>query len=305
MEKNYFIPILLFILTISSKAQVVNGGFENVKPNLQVRNWGMNFLLPITINAETGETTQDNILFSSCIPAFTFATTDSSSGSYALEITNALNVTQNQVIAGKAVIFNNGEEDFPGWNQGVPVSPGEEVYMLGFDYKFNRLGNDIAQAQLTVFDIDSNELGKASVDITHSNTQFQYVYTPVNFISQGIPAFMNISFSMSKEGSTPTFGSTLIIDNVIVNFNTLKNIDFQASKFRIYPTVASQEINIVKGNTPNSNYTFRIINLEGQILNEQKRFISSDTETKIDISELKKGVYFIQTEGFTSKFIKK
>ena len=308
MKKNYLIGIVSFAITTigNLQAQVVNGGFETVKPNFLTSNWGMNFLNPISIDTETGVSTEDQIFYGGCMPAFVYSNPDPHTGNYALQLTNGLNGTTNQVISAKATIFNDPEADSPGWNPGVPLTASDEVTLLGFYYKFFPAGNDVAQAELVVFDENSNEIGRATADILAPSTEFSYLYAPVQFTSSATPAFMMITFSMAKEGSIPTYGSSLIVDDVVVNLSALKINNFQSSPFTIYPTIADQEITIVKGNTTqNGNSVFKIFNLQGKQVKEATFNWNTNMSGKIEVSQLPTGTYFIQSNEATLKFIKK
>jgi len=308
MKKKYLLSIAAIAgITFGNlQAQVVNGDFEIVKPNLLASNWGMNFLFPVTINTETGESVTDEIFYGSCMPAFVFSTPDAHTGNYALQLANGMNGTTNQVIAAKATIFSDTEADIPGWNPGIPVSPTDEVTMLGFYYKFFPMGNDVAQAELVVFDENSNEIGRATADIVAPSSEYSYLYAPVQFTSSATPAFMIITFSMLKEGSVPTFGSSLLVDDVVVNFSALKTNNFQSNPFTIYPTIADQEITIVKGTTAKTgNSDLKIFNSNGKLVKEASFNWNTNSSGKIDVSQLPTGTYLIQSNEATLKFIKK
>jgi hypothetical protein len=124
MKKKYTIGtmLLLMMFPIGIKAQIINGDFETVKPNFLPSNWGMNFFQQVVIDNETGETTSDQIQYTWCVPSLIYATTEAQSGQYAMELSNAFNVTQNILIPGEAVLFSDATQDFPGWNPGIPVS---------------------------------------------------------------------------------------------------------------------------------------------------------------------------------------
>jgi hypothetical protein len=306
MKKKYFISIIVLVATIfgSLNAQVVNGNFETVKPNNLVSNWGMNFSFPVTIDLETGQSNPSPITFG-CWPGFVFPSWDAHQGNSAMQLTNALDQSTNTVIPAKSILFNDSKQDFPGWNPGVPLNTTDSVTMLGFYYKFSPMGNDVAEAELIVMDADGQELGRATVDIMQTNWEYNYLFSPVQFTASGTPALMFISFSMAKEGSVPNFGSTLIIDDVIVNVAALANDAFGTTQFAVYPTVASNEINILKGTTvPSGNYDFTITNMEGKIVNTPTLKLSDSNPIAVNVSQLSKGVYFISAKGFTTKFVK-
>lgn len=136
------------------------------------------------------------------------------------------------------------------------------------------------------------------------NVQFKYAETPVIYTSSETPLWMYISFSMGTIENA-TFGTKIIIDNVRVNNSALTNTTFQTSEFTVYPTVTNQFINIAKRkSTPNWDYDFRILSIDGKLMSQQSTTFSESSLFTIDVSQLVKGIYFIQSEGFTSKFIK-
>jgi hypothetical protein len=308
MKQNYFIvSLILFVAPLFTQAQVVNGNFENIKPNFLPSNWGMTFLQEAGFNPETGESFGDQIQFFWCFPSMVYASTEAKTGQYAMEISNAYNWTKGSVVPGVAAIFNDPEQDGPGWNPGVPVLPGNSIALLGFDYKFLPAGDDIAEASLQITDELGNELGRASVTISGTNNTYAYIYTPVNISQAGTPAFMYISFNMAKNGSTPTFGSRLLIDNVIVNFSSLIVSENQLGP-KIYPTLVDTQLNIIPDGFA-EKITYKIINSEGRVVKESNVNQNSSEVYTMDLSNLSSGMYFLnlqdETKNSTKKFIKK
>ncbi|WP_264521662.1 T9SS type A sorting domain-containing protein [Flavobacterium sp. N1994] len=307
MNKNYFILCLCLALTpFCSNAQVVNGDFETITCNFIPSNWGMTFLQQTTIDTQTGQTTGDEIQYTWCIPSMVYVSTEPQSGNYAMEISNALNVTQNKVIPGVANIFSDSSQSGPGWNPGVPIAVNEDVSMFGFYYKFMPAGDDIAQARMQVFDENSNEIGQATIDISGTHNEYTYIYQTINYTSTATPAFMIIAFSMAKEGSTPTFGTRLVIDNVVTNFAALgleqNNLP---NKFSFYPTLVDNEINIIPGNLQSDSISYKIINAQGSIIKQNTVSDSSAYIYTMDVSSLSSGMYFLQAESNTGSVIKK
>ncbi len=308
MKKNYFIlSLVLLFAPFCSQAQVVNGDFENVKPNFLPSNWGMTFLQQVGFDPITGESVGDQIQFTWCFPSMVYATTEAKDGQYAMEISNAYNWSQDKVIPGIATIFNDPEQDGPGWNPGVPVEPSSSLILLGFDYKFLPVGNDVAEATLVVNDAEGNEIGKASLDISGTHSAYEYVYTPIAVTHPGTPAFMYISFNMAKEGSIPTFGTRLLIDNVIVNFSALI-VDDNSKGAKVYPTLADNKLNIIPDGFSES-VSYKIINSDGKIVKQNTVNQGSDYVYTMDVSDLSSGMYFLNiqdgTKSSTKKFIKK
>lgn len=307
MKKNYIIlSFVLLFTTLSSKAQVVNGNFEIVKPNFLPSNWGMNYTQAITFDPITGQSTGDNILYTWCIPSLVYASTESHTGQYAMEVSNAFNQTQNTVIPGEAMIFSDATQDTPGWNPGIPLNPTANIERLGFYYKFLAVGNDVAQAKMVLFDANGNEIGKTTVDIHGTDNQYHYIYSYIYHPYNITPAYMQISFNMAKAGSTPTFGSRLIIDNVITNAQSLALIENPINDaFRVYPTLVDSEINIVPSTQIEGTIDYKIINSQAQIVKQNTVTNSSDYIYTMDVTNLSSGIYFLEIESNFEKVIKK
>lgn len=304
MKKNYFILMLLLVVApFCTQAQVVNGDFENVKPNFLPSNWGMTFLQQFGFD-ENGNPVGDQISFTWCFPSMVYASMEAKTGQYAMEISNAFNWTTETVIPGVATIFADSNEDSPGWNPGIPVEPGASVILLGFDYKFMPVGDDIAEAKLQVVDENGNELGSTSLDISGVHNTYEYVYAPINVTQAGTPAFMYISFNMAKEGSTPSFGTRLIVDNVIVNFSSLVVNDNDNKGVKVYPTLVDNEINVVPNGFADT-VSYKVINSEGRVIKQNTVTQDSTYEYKMNLSDLNPGVYFLNIQDDTKNSIKK
>ncbi|NHM06154.1 T9SS type A sorting domain-containing protein [Flavobacterium sp. CYK-4] len=307
MKKNYLLTLMaVTVLSFGNlQGQVVNGNFETIKENGLISNWNTNLALPFSIDLETQEPVQNSVTFG-CWPGFVFPTWDAHRGLTAMQITNGWDMNTQVIYPGKSIIFNDATQDFPGWNPGVPVTENDDVTMLGFYYKFFPMGNDVAEAKLVLFNEEGMEIGTAKASISQMSNNYSYLYTPVQRTASGTPTSMQISFSMAEEGSTPNFGSTLYIDDVIVNFAALANDQFNTTQFAIFPTAAEREINIVKGNQAQSGqYDFTITNTEGRIVSRQSLNLTDNNPVNIDVSQLAKGVYMISAKGFSAKFIKK
>lgn len=310
MKQYYLLSSWVLLLTSVLNAQVINGNFENIKPNNLPSNWGMNFTQPVTIDVSSGTTTLNQIQYTSNTPSMVYASTDALNGQYSMEISNAFNTTQNQLIPGSATIFSDETQDFPGWNVGVPLAQNDQVYMIGFHYKFLPLGNDVAEAKIEVFDTNGLLIGTAEVDIMGTNNDFEYIYMPITFTSNAVKSFMTITFLMAKSGSTPTFGSRLLVDNVVTNFAALSIDDNPNSNaFKLYPTFADNEINIIPGQLQSDWIDYKIINLQGKIVVQNTTTDTANYLYTMDVSALSSGIYILQatskTERITQKFIKK
>lgn len=311
LKCNFKYIILFFVLLpLTSISQVVNGDFENIKPNFLPSNWGMNFFQPVVIDTETGEVTSDQIQYTWCVPSMVYASSEGQSGQYAMEISNALNTTQNHIIAGEVSIFSDASQDIPGWNPGVPLGQFDEVSILGFYYKFLPAGNDIAQAQIQVFDAEGNEIGTANIDISGTNAVYQYVQAPILYTSNASPALMYINFIMAKEGTNPTFGSRLIIDNVVTNLSALtNNTNNTNSDISLFPTFVEDKIYVDGKGQLLGTLDYKIINLEGKVVRQNSVQNYSNNFYTIDVGNINSGLYLLSINSpnghFNSKFQKK
>ncbi|WP_333875513.1 T9SS type A sorting domain-containing protein [Flavobacterium sp.] len=305
--KNIYLTLSVFLLTAASlEAQVVNGNFENIKPNFLPSNWGMNFTQEVSLDTETGESVADEIMYTWCIPSLVYASFEPQSGQYAMEISNAYNVTKNEVITGSATIFSDETQDAPGWNAGIPVAPGANVSMLGFYYKFMPAGDDIAEATIKVLNNQGVEIGVATIDIAGTNDFYEYIYMPINYSGSVSPAFMTITFNMAKEGTTTTFGSRLIVDNVVTNFAALGLDETpNENEFKMYPTVTESELNIIPGNLGEQSVAYKIINTQGKVVKMNTINEASSYVYTMDVSDLSAGVYFLHAESNSGSILKK
>jgi hypothetical protein len=306
MKKNYLLLLLVFA---AAHAQVPNSNFEQGSGyGLEnVAAWGQPFLFPITLNTETGESTADEITFGGpTIGSFCTSVQDPHSGERAMLIRNAFNVTANKVIPGKASLFNTAISEVPSsWNLGIPVEPNADIQFLSFWYKFLPVGNDVAEAKLELFNVDGESIGVAKLQFSEPKYNYVSAVVPLVITLDDTPAFMTIDFSMAAEDSEPAFGSTLIIDDVAVNPTALQTAQFQSDSFSVWPTVANSEINVQK-NGAAGNHNFKIINIEGKTISENRLELQSGIPAKLDVSSLSSGFYILKSDnGYTAKFIKK
>jgi len=297
--KKILVLCLIFVQTISF-GQILNGNFEDVKPNFLANHWGINFSVPVSIDTETGESTSDNILYGSCIASLCNSTTEAAEGNYGLEIANAFNTNQNSVIPGGAHLFWDSTQDSPGWNAGVPLVGNESIDFLTFHYKFLPFGADVAEVKLTILNQDNVEMGIAQLDLEPTDANFHFVSIPVIFTEPGTPVHMYLHFNMAKEGSTPAFGSRMVIDDVRTG-SLLQSTTFNNQSFTISPTLVQEEIVLNWTTHLQTDKSYQIINPSGQIC--QSGLLNSNQNT-LDVADLAAGVYVIKIGYTTRKFVK-
>ena len=105
---------LVFVAYTNANAQIINGDFETIKPVTGLAsNWGKNYSVGVTLDTNTGVATYDEIQYGGCSIYLCLPTPESHSGQYALQMTNFYNVSQDKVIVGGAVLFEDANQDFP------------------------------------------------------------------------------------------------------------------------------------------------------------------------------------------------
>jgi hypothetical protein len=313
MKKNYILLIFLSCFT-HLNAQVINGNFETIKENGSVSNWGINFFIPVSLNNETGESIPNQIIFDNSNNVVS-STSQAHSGEHALEIRNAFNVTTNTVMPGGAVIFHDATFDIPGYNFGVPIEANQHPEILGFYYKYQPVGQtDVFTALIAIQNENGNEIGRATILLNASdyvynpNAEFVYIEAPIIYTSEETAAHMDISFSMGL-AENATFGTRIIIDDVVVNRTTLAVNELTNPKFTIYPTITKDELNISGEFQIGKNYSYTLYDIQGKNIRTQNIEYTYNNNSTIDVSDLTSGMYLLSLNLngniLTEKFIKK
>lgn len=306
MKKLY---LLLVLATGAASAQVPNGSFEEfIGYGMETRYWGATPSLLQVIIDDENTPVSDYIILEEGVVARAFYSLESHTGDRAMEIRNAFNVTKNEVIPGKMILFNEdgGGITANGWNTGALIEEGTVIEGLGFYYKYFPLNpNEAAQAQLQTFDAGGTLLGSATIEIAGEESDYTYVATPLVAITEGIPAIVTVEFSMVTEHGSTTFGSHLLIDDVVTTNLALANPTFHTSTFMVTPTVTHNTLNITKGNDlPAGDYAFDIISMEGKVVQKATLSLTENGNSSVDVSALASGMYLIRTKDFSTKFIK-
>jgi len=113
----------------------------------------------------------------------------------------------------------------------------------------------------------------------------------------------SLEFNMFSS-DTGTYGinnpTYFCLDNLITNHNSSMGIQENiAEKFSLYPNPATDMINILTTKVSKTN-EIKILDLSGRIV---AQFNNVRLPRSIDISNLTKGVYFIQINSSTNKFV--
>ncbi|HEX9981259.1 MAG TPA: T9SS type A sorting domain-containing protein [Flavobacterium sp.] len=301
------IYLLLFCGFIAN-AQVTNRSFEELTSTNKIRSWGQSFSPPVSIDLSDGSVIYDEIIFDGP-SSFSFASDESYGGDRAIEIRNAYNATQDIVIPGSPFLFNSENSEEPSeWSRGIPIELNANVDFLGFFYKFLPLGNEIAEARLALYNAEGLTVGTAIIEISEPASEYTYISAPVNFSSMEVPTFMTIDFTTAKEGTTPVFGSRLVIDEVTINSSQLQVTENEVPQFAVFPTISTNEITIMrKADSACRLNRVSIFDYTGKNI---KEFNPTDEKTyKVDISTFAIGTYLLKLETdmgiFVERFMKK
>lgn len=268
----YTILLMLFNANnniVIAQTTVPNNGFENWTDAYTATGWNAVSLLTIHSLQRS---------------------TDSHSGTYAAKL--ATQSILGQTIPGITALgsINIASQQVAG---GTPFV-GRPTSLKGY-FKYTPVGND--SMLIAIILTKKNGNGKDTVgggiftnkNAVNSYTQFTI---PISYNSSvtGNPDTMNIIL-LSSATATGGIGTTLLIDDLSMDYPSSVN-DIQQFDFKLFPNPASDLITInCKNNNSNLNNVV-IYNITGQ---EVYSNTFNTSQFKINISELKEGVYFVKT----------
>lgn len=206
---------LFFGLSLAALyAQIVNGGFESLNSQNIANYWsGRVYLLDFYLDS-TGHSHTDSIVRDKA--NYQINTSNPYSGKNALELRNAYNYTKKKLMPGIVFAATDtfGYTGFGG--EVIPVSGTPES--LGFQYMFNKAGNDTAYVQVIVYDASMNVLGMGEANIATQVSVYTQGNVAINYTSQDQPAYAQVMFTTSKTGYNGTIGTVLLLDDVQMNY---------------------------------------------------------------------------------------
>jgi len=281
--------LIIIIFLILNKASLLcqnNGSFENwtavtfgTNTYQEPSNWQtLNFLAQ----------------FGNPVSAFRVTGTDKYSGNYALKIVSVhytnkllpqLPDTFGLVYNGKVIITP------PSISYGTPYTLRPQ--MFSFYAKYIPVGIDTG---LVAFDFAKNTpsgrvfIARHLIKILPVNTYSLYEI-PINYLSNQIPDTASIYFKPSNTDSLARQkGSAIFIDDVLFSgFVNIKENDAYASKIKIYPTPAANEITI------NAQFdeaeTIEVIDINGKLVGTYK---IQNYNCKINLHTFISGNYFVR-----------
>lgn len=284
MKRFLLCTLLLAGLTGSSiQAQLFNPGFESINSEGNCSNWGNNYIFAVVIDS-SGVSSGDSIVFDN---QFYAPTTDAHSGLYALELRNAFNFTANEGIAGSV----SADEDsvFTSWGTFEQVAISGYPVEFGFFHKYFPANGDTGQAILLVFDAMGDEIGRAEILITGTVPVYTYLSAPVVYTMNAVPAAYTLNFSTAKVDVEPSFGTRLLIDDVILDVSPTALPEYGLeNSFSVFPNPANQSFTISYPEKVNQAYT--ISDISGKVLGS---YTMNGNSVMHDAAGLKSGLYFL------------
>ena len=143
-----------------------------------------------------------------------------------------------------------------------------------------------------VYEIFMGDLNSTSFDATtvdcgiQQHNRFEDEY--FGFISGGYW----YTITEDSQGKILTF-ETPIFGYAVFKSYPLSAPDFQKPQFQLYPNPA-KEILILSATNTTGNLKVTVYNIEGKLLDTQN--LEFETQTSIDVSNLKSGIYFLNIE---------
>lgn len=279
--------LLLIAATLSSAAQIVNGGFETWVPNGQncsgPESWG-------TINSSTG-------IVGVC--TVEQETSDVHGGSSALKLstqqvvippvinetapgicTNGTVNTQSEMVEGGDA-FTDQPASFSGWYKAAPVNQDE--------YSFSAL---------LINETSGDTVGYAEwSDTAVVNTYTQFT-APVTYVSTEAPTLLQITLLPSSTGN-PQVGSVVWFDDITAEGDVSSVAENELYSVYAYPNPTTGEVFFNLGTQ--SNAIVSIYNILGLKVFESR---ISNMGNHADLSNLARGTYVWQLSDVDGEPIK-
>ncbi len=285
----------LFILLISSFAfgsavaqqvePLPNGNFEqwdSIDGYANPRNW-------YTLN--------ELIVFG--FQATTEMTTDAHSGSYAakLESKDGQSADLSGVICTGPILNASGQPDF----SHMKIAFNKRPSALRFFYKttFNLPDTAVLGYFLTKWNATTQQtdtIGMAQAELFGTFSTYQQAVINFEYFSNATPDSAFFIASSSIDGFNPTVGSTLYLDDMDLLYYAagVNETTANLNRLTVWPNPTNATIHVSAGE---KILNVSIFDMEGKLVYEAKH---NDTQYQADLSNLKEGLYILQTEHASS-----
>ena len=258
----------LFLLLQPAFGQNLNLGFETWFTDGSPRNWGSVYIFLST----------DSVVYDQ---QFYNQSSDAHSGSSALELRNAWNVSQNKGVEGRVSLDYDSVYTAYTRQEFNPITTVPTGFR--FWYKYAPISGDTGLAELMILDQYLNRIGGARILLT-AQTNYTEVFQPVEMESDSTPYFMTVYFSTftsQNENKQPQLGTRLLLDDVEVTGLTSIAKPKSMKQTLVWPNPVSSTL---------------FYNFEGtaRIYNALGKLVLQSSETRLaDVSPLPSGVYSI------------
>ena len=278
MKKFTIILIVLIAMTITTKAQIPNSGFENwttIGSYEEPTGWA-------TMNpASAGP-------FYSCTKSTDHYPT--SVGNYSIRLENNTSLTQATGAYGMAI---TNAFDWP-FKPAFPIV-GHPTSLTGY-YKYNSLNNDSMFIRVVLFNngtmlgYNTFVTGITASTWTPFNLSFS-TYTTADSATLYFSAFWPSSQSSGPKGNSVLYVDNLNFDNLItsVSKQTTEN-----KTFGLYPNPAADIVSLNIDNANNFELTMNIYNVIGELVKSE---LLKQNQQKINLRDLINGVYLIEIKS--------
>ena len=133
--------------------------------------------------------------------------------------------------------------------------------------------------------------------ITSEPTMYTF---DVIFANMAENCHQSLQFMLGRNAGPIYIDSVILVKNADLTLVSAKTLANASNKVKLYPNPVQNELTISRISVANSNVS--VYNAVGQKLMEK---IANGTVAKFDVSDLRKGMYFVRfTDGTSEKFIK-
>lgn len=292
--KKLVLSFAAICAAVSLNAQIVNGNLETWTAG-EPANWTYNYGGQIGIQPGT-----NNFLTTYGEAATTTSTPGMTSGTGALLETIA--ATQAQVIAA-------GFTEIEGLLLGEWTYSAADPNSISFDYDARPMAGDTTVLQITLYNFAGEEVAIAGGLILPAQATTAWTSVTAPFVSQGNSGPVTkveiwCSSSYSRGAGVAEVGSTLKVDNFVLNVSSAGIEEHIALELNVYPNPTADILNI---KTNVDAVSVSIISMDGKVISTQEM---NGTSATVNVADLHAGAYFYEVktvDGLVSRntFMKK
>lgn len=231
--------------------------------------------------------------------ATTEMTTDAHSGSYAVKLQSKDGqfADLSGVICTGPILDASGQPDFS--KMKIPFNKRPSALRFFYKATFNipdtaALGYFLTKWNATTQETDT--IGMAQIEIGQTSSTYKQAVVNFQYFSNATPDSAFFIASSSKDGFNPTVGSTLYLDDMDLLYYAVgvNETDANLNRLTVWPNPTNAAIHV---SADEKILNINIFDIEGKLVYAAKH---NDTEYQADLSNLKEGLYILQTEHASS-----